>query len=222
MLSQINKKIYLIGVDSSDFLNCTLQSIEKIYDSNSLIISKKFNSQYIKFLEHDNRKIFIEENLSKKKGTFLWIKILKLLDNSNIIAHLINGDPFTEKAAIEEYDFFKKKGIHCEVIPGVITFIDRLNKGSNFLTDREKNSSATIINEYCKKKVTRLISNLFFEKLIILLKSKNQYNEILMMIKKRFPKNKLKINVVSRNKTQKQKSTSHMFQDSYIIIENNE
>ena len=82
-----------------------------------------------------------------------------------------------------------------------------------------------IINEYCKKKVSRLISNLYFEKLIICIKSENQYNEILTITKDNFPNNKFKISLVEKfrsNEVEEKKSPSHMFEESYIIIENNE
>ena len=224
-MSQTNKKIYLIGVDSSDILNCTIQAIKKIENSESFIISKKFNSNYIKILGRNNKKIFYEEDLSKKKKIFLWERIFNLFDDNDTIAHIFNGDPFLEKRVTEEFNFFEKKGINCEVLPGVISFIDRLNNEFNFLTDREKNSSATIINEYCKKKVSRLISNLYFEKLIICIKSENQYNEILKMTKDNFPNNKFKINLVEKlrsNEVKEKKIPSHMFEESYIIIEYNE
>ena len=46
--------------------------------------------------------------------------------------------------------------------------------------------------------MSRLISNLYFEKLIICIKSENQYNEILKMTKDNFPNNKFKINLVEK------------------------
>ena len=73
--------------------------------------------------------------------------------------------------------------------------------------------------------MSRLISNLYFEKLIICIKSENQYNEILKMTKDNFPNNKFKINLVEKlrsNEVKEKKSPSHMFEESYIIIEYNE
>ena len=109
----------------------------------------------------NNKKIFYEEDLSKKKKIFLWERIFNLFDDNDTIAHIFNGDPFLEKRVTEEFNFFEKKGINCEVLPGVISFIDRLNNEFNFLTDREKNSSATIINEYCKKSVSIDFESIF-------------------------------------------------------------
>ena len=223
MISQAKKSIYLIGIDSSDILNCTLQALKKINEAESLILSKKFNNDCIKILRQNNQKIYYEEELSRNNDSILWNKIIKLLDSNEVIAHLIDGDPLLEKKGVNELKFFKEKKINCEVFPSVIGFIDCLNKNSDFLTDREKNSSATIIKKFNTRKISQLINKSYFEKLIIFLESEKEYDELRILLEKKPSKDKLKINLIKKNSKKLYKLNSGQFsKESYIIIENNE
>lgn len=220
-MSQNNKKIYLIGVDDSDISNLTIRALKVIKKSNALIISKDFDENCIKFLKQNNEIIFYEEELSKSIGNSLWKSFIKLLDSNQRIAHLSVGDPLIEKIRINEFKYFKEKKISCEIIPGVIGFVDYLNKTNNFLTDREKNSSVTLLEKFNKKTLSNLLQNSYFEKLIVFLKSEKEYEQLKLIMKK-YP---FKINLIKSFKsknTKKIETSGQFYQGSYIIIEKNE
>ena len=220
-MSQNNKKIYLIGVDDSDISNLTVRALKIIKESNALIISKDFDRDCIKFLKQNNEIIYFEEELSESIGNSLWKSFIKLLDSNQSIAHLSVGDPLIEKMGINEFKYFKEKKISCEIIPGVIGFVNYLNKTSNFLTDREKNSSITLLEKFNKKTLSNLLQNSYFEKLIIYLKSEKEYEQ-LKLLTKRYS---FKINIIKSCKsenTKKLESSGQFYQGSYIIIEKNE
>jgi siroheme synthase len=220
-MSQNNKKIYLIGVDDKDFFNLTIRALNIIKESDALIISKDFDDNCIKFLKQNNQIIYYEEELSKSIGNSLWESLIKLLDSNKRIAHLSVGDPLIEKIRLNEFKYFKEKKISCEIIPGVIGFVNCLNNTSNFLTDREKNSSITLLEKFNKKTLSNLFQNSYFEKLIVYLKSEKEYKQFKLLMKKY----SFKINIIKNYKSKSTKeleSSGQFYQGSYIIIERNE
>ena len=64
MILQCKKKIFLVGTNPSDILDCTIHAIETIQNSDSIIISKEFNKKYLKVI--NNKNIYFQEDLAKK------------------------------------------------------------------------------------------------------------------------------------------------------------
>ena len=122
MVLQKKKKFYLIGTNAVDIGDCTLQAIEKVKDAKVVVLSKKFDSKFLEILE--NKKIYYQENLSTKNDRGLWKKIYKLFESTDIICHLVDGDPVLDEEGLQEINFFKIKGINCEIISGVIKVIN--------------------------------------------------------------------------------------------------
>ena len=170
MVLQNKKKFYLIGTNASDIGDCTLQAIEKVKHAKVVVLSKKFDSMFIELLE--NKKIYFQENLSPKNDRALWEKIYELFESTDIVCHLVDGDPIIDEEGLQEINFFKIKYINCEIISGVIKVINCLNLNSKLLTNREKNFSSTFLKKFNQKKLTKIIDNFYFEKLIIFLENK--------------------------------------------------
>ena len=81
----------------------------------------------------------------------MWEKIYKLFESTDIICHLVDGDPVLDEEGLQEINFFKIKYINCEIISGVIKVINCLNLNSKLLTNREKNFSSTFLKNLIKK-----------------------------------------------------------------------
>ncbi len=223
MVLQNKKKFYIIGTNASDIGDCTLQAIEKVKHAKVVVLSKKFDSKFLELLE--NKKIYFQENLSTKNDRSLWEKIYELFESTDIICHLVDGDPVLDQEGLEEINFFKIKYINCEIISGVIKVINCLNLNSKLLTNREKNFSSTFLRKFNKKNLTRIIDNFYFEKLIIFFENKDELKQMKSFLENLSPK-KIKKLSVKCEKNINLKNDIKIIEDlntpSYIIIENNE
>ena len=223
MVLQNKKKFYLIGTNASDIGDCTLQAIEKVKHATLVVLSKKFDSKFFELLK--NKKIYFQENLSMKNDRGLWEKIYELFESNDIICHLVDGDPVLDEEGLQEINFFKIKYINCEIISGVIKVINCLNLNSKLLTNREKNFSSTFLKKFNKRKLTRIIDNFYFEKLIIFLENKDELKQIKSFFDSLSPK-KIKKFSIKCEKNKNLKNDIKIIEDlstpSYIIIENHE
>jgi len=223
MVLQKKKKFYLIGTNASDVGDCTLQAIEKIKCAKVVVLSKKFNSKFFELL--DNKEIYFQENLSTQNDRGLWEKIYELFESNDIICHLVDGDPVLDEEGLQEINFFKIKEINCEIISGVIKVINCINLNSKLLTNREKNFSSTFLKKFNKKKLTRIIDNLYFEKLIIFLENKGELKQMKSFFDNLSP-SKIKKFSIKCEKNKNLKNDIKIIEDlntpSYIIIETHE
>ena len=223
MILQNKKKFYLIGTNANDIGDCTLQAIEKVKHAKVVVLSKKFDFKFLELLE--NKKIYFQENLSKKNDRDLWEKIYELFESTDIICHLVDGDPVLDEEGLKELNFFKIKDINCEIISGVIKVINCLNLNSKLLTNREKNFSSTFLKKFNKKKLTRIIDNFYFEKLIIFLENKDQLKQMKSFFDNLSPTKIKKFSIKCEN-NKNLKNDIKIIEDlktpSYIIIENHE
>ena len=74
MITHSSKKIYIIGSNPDDFFDLTVEAVNIFSQSDLIIFSKKFNSQYKVFFKKNNKKVFLEEDLADSK-----IKLLKCI-----------------------------------------------------------------------------------------------------------------------------------------------
>ena len=223
MILQNKKKFYLIGTNASDIGDCTLQAIDRVKQAKVVVLSKKFNSKFLELLE--NKKIYFQENLSTKNDRSLWEKIYKLFKFADIICHLIDGDPVLDEEGLQEVNFFKIKSINCEIISGVIKVVNSLNLNSELLTNREKNSSSTFLKRFDRKRLTEIINNFYFEKLIIFLENNDEFKQMRSFFDNLSPTvvRKLSIKCEKNNNLKNDiKIIEDLNTPSYIIIENNE
>ncbi len=223
MILQNKKKFYLIGTNASDIGDCTLQAIEKFKHAKVVVLSKKFDSKFIELLE--NKKIYYQENLSRKNDRGLWEKIYELFESTDIICHLVDGDPVLDEEGLQEVNFFKIKRINCEIISGIIKVVNYLNLSSELLTNREKNFSSTFLKEFNIKKIKKIINNLYFEKLIVFVENKDELKQIMSFFNN-MPLSKIRKFNISSEKHKNLKNNIKIIEElntpSYIIVENNE
>ena len=223
MILQNKKKFYLIGTNASDVGDCTLQAIEKVKHANVVVLSKKFDSKFFELLE--NKKIYFQENLSPKNDRALWEKIYELFESTDIVCHLVDGDPIIDEEGLQEINFFKIKYINCEIISGVIKVINCLNLNSKLLTNREKTFSSTFLKKFNQKKLTKIIDNFYFEKLIIFLENKDELKQIKSFFDNLSPAKIKKFSIrceENRNLKNDIKIIEDLNTPSYIIIDNHE
>ena len=223
MVLQKKKKFYLIGTNASDIGDWTVQALETVKQAKVIVLSKKYDSSFLKLVE--NKKIYYQENFSTKNDIELWKRIYELFKYFDIICHLVDGDPIVDEDGLKEINFFKLKYINCEIISGVIKVINYLNLSSELLTNREKNFSSTFLKKINKKKLTMIINNFYFEKLIILIENKNEL-KILRTFLDNLPLKKIRKFHISCEKHKNLKNNIKIIEDlnipSYIMIENNE
>ena len=107
MITHSSKKIYIIGSNPDDFFDLTVEAVNIFSQSDIIIFSKKFNTQYKVFFKKNNKKVFLEEDLADSKIKLLKV-IHKLFEKYNSISYLKVGDTFLFFENHEEL-FFKKK-----------------------------------------------------------------------------------------------------------------
>ena len=223
MVLQNKKKFYIIGTNASDIGDCTLQAIEKVKHAKVVVLSKKFDSKFLKLLE--NKTIYYQENLSMKNDRGLWEKIYELFESTDIICHLVDGDPVLDEEGLQEAKFFKIKRINSEIISGVIKVVNFLNLNSELLTNREKNFSSTFLKRFDRKSLTKIINNFYFEKLIIFLENNDEFKQMRSFFDNLSPTvvRKLSIKCEKNNNLKNDiKIIEDLNTPSYIIIEKNE
>lgn len=223
MVLQKEKKFYLIGTNASDFEDCTVEALERIKRANVVILSKKFDSKFLKLAE--NKKIYYQEKFSTKNDLELWKKIYELFRHTDVICHLVDGDPIVDENGLQEVNYFKIKYINCEIISGIIKVVNYLNLSSELLTNREKNFSSTFLKKFNIKKISKIINHFYFEKLIVFVENKDELKQIMSLFNSMPPSKIGKFNISSEKyKTLKNniKKIEELNTPSYIIVENNE
>ena len=227
MISQKKKKIHIIGTNASDIDDCTLDAIEKIDCSDMIILSRVFINDFFSHAKKKQIKIIEQESLSRHNNLSLWRKIIELFDSQNkVISHLLDGDTYVDNNGLAEKNYFDNCGVECEITPGLIKLVNIVNKNSELLTDREKNSSVTFLKSFEIKEVEKILHNSYFEKVVIFLETKAQYKLIFRYLRK-YQTNKIfkikYINVNSKKINTFNINNHDMFDaPSYIIVEKNE
>ena len=220
MITQSQKKIYIIGSNPNDFFDLTIEAINILSKSNVIIFSKKFDSQYSKVFKKSNKKVFFEEDLAKSKTILLKV-IHKLYETYNSISHLIIGDPLLFFENNEE-SYFQKKKISVEKVLGIPEIILWMNKKKLFLTNRNKNSSVSFFFPKTKNDCNKLLKIGNFEKLIIKVSTQSVLEDIKKIFLKKLDKN-LRYKVFGNAKELKLNSTLKLdksISNVYIILEN--
>ena len=220
MITHSPKKIHIIGSNPNDFFDLTIEAVDILSKSNLIIYSKKFDLQYGKFFEKNNKKIFFEEDLAKSKKMLLKV-IIKLFEKYNSISHLINGDPLLFFENNEE-SYFQKKKIPVEKVLGIPEIILWMNKKKLFLTNRNKNSSVSFFFPKTKNDCNKLLKIGNFEKLIIKVSTQSVLEDIKKIFLKKLDKH-LRYKVFANAKELKLNSAFKLdksISDVYIILEN--
>ena len=220
MITQSQKKIYIIGSNPKDFFDLTIEAIDILSKSNLIIFSKKFDSQYSKVFKKSNKKIFFEEDLAESKTMLLKV-IHKLFETYNSISHLIIGDTCLFFENIEE-SFFKKKKIPVEKVLGIPEIILWMNKKKNFLTNRNKNSSVSFFYPKTQNDCKKILKIRNFEKLIIKVPTQLVLENIKKIFLKKLGQN-LRYKIFANEKEIKLNDSLKLdksIKDVYIILEN--
>ena len=165
MLSQIKKKIYIINFNPEDFFDLTLEALENLRKSDLIISTRKLDKKFKSNLKNINKMFEINTELSKNKIIFKKYLISKL-DIFNSISYLHFGDLNVTETFFND-NMLEKKGIKVEVILGILSIVNLLNKKNQLLTNRNKNSSVSFFNYLDIKKILSIIEKNNFEKLLI-------------------------------------------------------
>tara|TARA_Y100000766_G_C18757222_1_gene531517 strand:- start:65 stop:730 length:666 start_codon:yes stop_codon:yes gene_type:complete len=220
MITYSPKKIYIVGSNPNDFYDLTIEAINILSESNLIICSKKFDSNYIEVFKKSKKKIFFEEDLVQSKRMLPKV-IHNLFETYNTISRLIIGDPFLFFDNSEE-SYFKKKNILVEKILGIPEIIIWMNKKKLFLTNRNKNSSVSFFYPKTKYDCNKLLKIEKFEKLIIKISVESVLQNIKEILLKKLDKN-FKYKAFANAKEIKINSSLKLdksINDVYIILEN--
>tara|TARA_B100000029_G_scaffold515399_1_gene622214 strand:+ start:2051 stop:2716 length:666 start_codon:yes stop_codon:yes gene_type:complete len=217
MFAQTKKKIYIIGSNPKDFYDLTVESIRILSEVELIIIPKKFEKTFTNTFKDNHRNFIFEDDLAKKGGFYLWNKILDLFDKNQTIAHLCSGDSFLFNDGLRERDFFKSHNIEVVNILGIIEVVNCLNNQFDLLTNREKNSSITLFEKFQFKKISNLLKHNNFEKLIVKVQNKEDFEIILKLIKEN--EKKINLKIIKNGVLQKAKKNINIKSaDDYIFL----
>ena len=220
MITHSSKKIYIIGSNPDDFFDLTVEAVNIFSQSDLIIFSKKFNSQYKVFFKKNNKKVFFVEDLADSKIKLVKV-IHKLFEKYNSISYLKVGDTFLFFENYEEL-FFKKKKIQVEKVLGIPEIILWINKRKLFLTNRNKNSSVSFFYPKTKNDCKKIPNIRNFEKLIIKVSVELVIQSLKnLLLKKLDKKYKYKVFANAKEiKLNKSLKLDKSINDVYIILEN--
>ena len=165
MLSQNKKKIYIINFNPKDFFDLTIEALENLKISDLIVSTQKLDKKFKSNLIKINRSLEVNTELLKNKIKLTRYLISKL-DTFNSISYLYFGD-FKINETLFDQNILEEKGIKVEVILGILSIIDLLNKKNQLLTNRNRNSSVSYFNYLDIKQILSIIENYNFEKLLI-------------------------------------------------------
>ena len=219
MYTQNNKKFYIIGSNHLDFLDTTVEGISTLLECDLIIIPKSFKKEFREFLINNGKKI-IEFNDFNFDNDLFFKKVFDLFKGRKKIGLLIKGDPyfhFTNNVNV----FFSKKRIDVIKILGILEIAQWVNKKSDFLTNREKNSSLFFFIPSSKKEIRFILGKCFSGKLIIQIKNKALMEECLILLKKKNLKNKFKLYIDGSRKYLVKSITKfkNNYGNAYFVIE---
>ena len=214
----LEKKLYIITISEKEIFDLTLVALEVLQKTECVLISKKFDKKLIKNLEKINTKLIFEEDLIQNRE--ISQSILKIFEKHKSISHLKKSTEAFCNHSMFEYSELKEK-VNIIIVPTVLEVISSLNKLKLPLTDRRKNSSVNFIENDTIKKLSLVLKDAYYEKVIIKLENQTQVEKI---YKKLSTKNK-NYNVIyicsnkrlnQNNKNFKEKTNS-LFKNKEII-----
>ncbi len=165
MLSQFNKKIYIINFNPNDFFDLTIEALEILQSTDFIILSKIVGEDFKSNLNMINKNFEVNTNLSfNEEDTLRYL--LKKLKKYNSVS-LCKYDPLCFHSSLFNDKLFESQKVSIELKLGVLPTVNLLNKNNDLITNRNKNSSVTFYNLIDPNNLIQIIKKKQFEKLII-------------------------------------------------------
>lgn len=145
MISEARGKVYLVGGGPGDPELLTLKAVRIISQADVILYDQLLNPEVLRHARADAELFFV----GKKKGdhTFKQSEINKLLYELSaryrVVARLKGGDPLTFGRGGEEYEHLVRRGVECEIVPGITSAVATSSSFGLPLTHREYASSVT-------------------------------------------------------------------------------
>ena len=171
----LEKKLYIIISSEKRIFDLTLVALEVLQKTECILISKRFDKQLIKSLKKINTELIFEEDLIQNRE--IAQKILKLFEKRKSISHLRRSTEVFYNHLMFEYSELIEK-VNIILVPTVLEVISSLNKLNLPLTDRRKNSSVNFIEEDTIKKLSLVLNDANYEKIIIRIENQIQFEKI--------------------------------------------
>ena len=218
MYTQNKKKFYIVGSNPNDFFDMTIEGVETLLKSETIIFSKTFHRGFRSFLKDNNKNFVFKEDISDKEEIEFCESIFNLLKKNNSIAYLISGDPhFNYKNYFE--DFFSKRKVDVIKVIGILEIATWVNEKNEFLTNREKNSSIFFYFPDTLYEIKKILDDSISGKLVLIFKEKKLLEKLLKQFNKKSKiKYKLYINGHRKDFKKLPLKLESQFSNAYVIL----
>ena len=222
MVSQKQKKIYIININPHDFYDLTLEAIECLENSSEVISLIRLSKKFLFSLNKINSYIKNLQGIHYKSSDLSSYVLGRLQIVDSICMLQSNFLNFNDNFLTKEITL--NASIEITYILGITNIVNTLNKHKQLLTNRDKNSSVIFIDEFQFPNIFETLKNRQFEKIIIRTTNINKMKSFLSKIK-RIKTQYIKY-YIYKDYVKLTSQLSDMSQnnelDFYIVLENNE
>lgn len=222
MVSQKQKKIYIININPHDFYDLTLEAIDCLENSGEVVCLVRLSKRFHLSLKKINSHIKNIQGINRKCVDLSSYILGKLQIVDSICVLQSNFLNFNDNFLTEE--IIQNANIKIIYILGITNVVNTLNKHKKLLTNRDKNSSVTFIDEFQFPDIFETLKNRQFEKIIIRTTNASKVKSFLSKIK-RIKTKYIKYYIYNdyiKLTSQLSDVNQNNERDFYIVLENNE
>ncbi|AFZ70875.1 uroporphyrin-III C-methyltransferase [Caldisphaera lagunensis DSM 15908] len=161
----MNGKVFIVGAGPGDPELITVKALNLIKNADVLIYDRLVSKKLLEYCKSDCELIYVGK--SPGKHEMEQEKINEMLVNKAMegktVVRLKGGDPYIFGRGEEECSYVIEKGILCEVVPGIPSFIGAAVYAGIPLTNRNISSSFSVITG--KEAEEKKISNVKLEEI---------------------------------------------------------
>ncbi len=140
-------KVYIVGAGPGDPELITIKGLNLIKIADALIYDRLVSKKLLEYCKSNCELIYVGK--SPEKHEMEQEQINEMLVNKamegKIVVRLKGGDPYIFGRGEEECSYVIEKGIFCEVVPGIPSFIGAAAYSGIPLTNRNISSSFSVI-----------------------------------------------------------------------------
>lgn len=222
MVSQKQKKIYIININPHDFHDLTIEAIECMETLSEVVSLVRLSKEFLLSLNKINSHIKYIQGIHRRSNDLSSYVIGKLQIVDSICVLQSNFLNFNDNFLTKEITL--NANIEITYILGITNVVNTLNKHKELLTNRHKNSSVIFIDEFQFPNIIETLKNRQFEKIIIRTMNINKIKSFLSKIK-RIKTHYIKYYIYSdyiKLTSQLTDMSQNNEMDFYIVLENNE
>ena len=140
-------KVFIVGAGPGDPELITIKALNLIENADVLIYDRLISKKLLEYCKNDCELIYVGKSPEKhemEQEQINEVIVKKAMEGKNVV-RLKGGDPYIFGRGEEECNYVIERGIPCEVVPGIPSFIGASVYAGIPLTNRSISSSFSVI-----------------------------------------------------------------------------